>query len=519
MTASDLQPDVDLGPKLPGTELPAGPDRRTMRRLARVQAAQLDADAAVERRARQAELDREARAAQLATDRAERDARAEEERRRRAARAEESRRSRIVRRQRRAERRDAVRALAGRVRPVAPLLAVNGAAVYGQLGYGYDHLTGAGTPAAARLLIAVLVAVSAESVALYVGWHAHDALLSGASVTAARLRRASYAIAGCMGAVNYAHFAGAGLTPTPAAVVFALFSLLSPWLWGLHTRWAQHVQLIGAGLVDCPGAVFGAERRRAFPLRTIAARRWSIDHNVVDPQEAWVGYNHARAAAKAVRAADRTQRRTGRRFGLPVRSGPDGGPLVTVPAAGRPRRPLLPPDTRPAITGADQRELRSGPRLQADGGPDRGPDRGRSRSGPDRADRTPPPRTDTGPDRDPGPDRADRVDPTEPAVRTARTSGRTLDRAAAAADRNPGPRTGSKAAPAPARTGPVGTGVAAADGGLDGLLLVGRAVAADLARSGHPLTRAALREGLRARGRSISNQRAGELLAVLRGAA
>ena len=70
-----------------------------------------------------------------------------------------------------------------------PLLIVNGAAVYGQLAYAYDDIApDAGTPA--RLALSVLFAAAVESIAVYVGWHAHDALLSGATATAARLRRA-----------------------------------------------------------------------------------------------------------------------------------------------------------------------------------------------------------------------------------------------------------------------------------------------------------------------------------------
>ncbi len=51
------------------------------------------------------------------------------------------------------------------------------------------------------------------------------------------------------------------------------------------------------------------------------------------------------------------------------------------------------------------------------------------------------------------------------------------------------------------------------------LLLVGQAVAADLANDGRPLTRAALIAGLRARGHRIATGRASELLRALKAAA
>lgn len=191
---------------------------------------------------------------------------------------------------RRSERRKRRRVLVARLRPLVPLAVVNSTAMYGQVAAGYEYLTPAGTPAAAKLGVAVLVAAAAEIIALYVGWHAHDALLRSDSRTAGRLRRASYLIAAVIGAVNYSHFAGPHLAPTWAAIVFGLMSTLSPWLWGLHSRRAQHVQLSAEGRADTAGAVFSGERIRAFPIRSWKARRWSIDHGVSDPVTAWEGF-------------------------------------------------------------------------------------------------------------------------------------------------------------------------------------------------------------------------------------
>ncbi len=149
---------------------------------------------------------------------------------------------RAARRTRLAELTAAAVALGQKARPVLPLVVVTGFAVYGQVRYGYAHYPPKGTLELGKWVIALGAAVAVESIALYVAWHAHDALLAGATATAARLRRASYAIALGVAGINYAHFA-ADWMPTPAAVVFGLFSASSPWLWGLHTRRAQHVQL------------------------------------------------------------------------------------------------------------------------------------------------------------------------------------------------------------------------------------------------------------------------------------
>ncbi|WP_037684625.1 hypothetical protein, partial [Streptomyces griseus] len=114
--------------------------------------------------------------------------------------------------------------------------------------------------------------------------------LQAAHTTATRLRRASYAIALVMAGVNYSHFADGPLAPTALAVILGVLSSLSPWLWGLHTRRMQQVQLLRKSLVDETGAVFDPARRRAFPIRSWLARRWSIDNNVREPRAAWDGY-------------------------------------------------------------------------------------------------------------------------------------------------------------------------------------------------------------------------------------
>ena len=174
---------------------------------------------------------------------------------------------------------------------VAPLVVVNALAVYGQLAYAMEHIAPATWPAPARVALSIGFAAAVESVALYVGWHAHDALLLRSHSTARALRRWSFLIAACVAAMNYAHFALSGMKPTAAAVAFGMLSLLSPWMWGLHSRRAARIQLLKERRVDDAGAEFSSTRKRAFPIRTAKAYRWSIDHNVTDPVEAWNGYH------------------------------------------------------------------------------------------------------------------------------------------------------------------------------------------------------------------------------------
>lgn len=220
-----------------------------------------------------------------------------------AARAHRKEQRAADRRKRREERRARNRETARRValpaKDLGPQLIVNAAAVYGQIEWAMSEVAPDTWVLPGQLALGALIAGAAESIAITVGWYAHDAYLAGATATAARLRRGSYLIAGIIGAVNYSHFAGPGLAPTPLAVVLAVFSIMSPILWGLYSRRAKRIHLRAEGAADCLGATFSAERFRAFPIRTIGARRWSIEHNVVDPIEAWDGYNAGRIGRPA----------------------------------------------------------------------------------------------------------------------------------------------------------------------------------------------------------------------------
>ncbi|MEU8406897.1 hypothetical protein AB0C19_11895 [Micromonospora sp. NPDC048842] len=269
----------------------------------------LAARAAAQRESTTAEVERARLVAQL--DREQQEAAATHARRQAAADEQERRRRDAARRVERAEarerRRKARAEFAAKLRPVLPLLLINGGAAYAQAAYAYSEIAPAAWNGPSRVAFAVAFSAALESIAVYVQWHAHDALMLKAHATAASLRRAAWGIAAVVAAINYAHFAN-GIAPTAAAIAFALLSLLSPWLWGLHTRRAQHVQLLAedASLIDDAGVEFSPKRRRMFPIRSLMAARWSIEHNERDPRKAWDGYNAERAARAAARQADRT---------------------------------------------------------------------------------------------------------------------------------------------------------------------------------------------------------------------
>lgn len=270
----------------------------------------LAARAAAQRESAAAEVERARLMAQL--DREQQEAAAEHARRQAIADEQERRRRQAARRVERteaAERRRKSRAeFAAKLRPVLPLLLINGGAAYAQAAYAYEQIAPPAWNGPSRVAFAVAFSAALESIAVYVQWHAHDALILKAHATAASLRRAAWLIAAVVAGINYAHFAD-GITPTPAALSFALLSLLSPWLWGLHTRRAQHVQLLAedAGLIDDAGVEFSPKRRWMFPIRSLRAARWSIEHNERDPRKAWDGYNAERAARKDARQAKATR--------------------------------------------------------------------------------------------------------------------------------------------------------------------------------------------------------------------
>jgi len=189
-----------------------------------------------------------------------------------------------------------------KVMPVLPLITVTVFAGFGQLLAGVDAYAPRDWDLPLRVLTAAGIAIGLEMIAVYVQWHAHDALLLKATATAARLRRVSYLIAGAVALFQYSHFATGGGARTPAAIVFAAFSASSPWLWGLHTRRAQHLQLLREGHADAGGATFAAERYRAFPIRTWKARRFSIDYSIADPREAWERYRSEAAQRRGANA-------------------------------------------------------------------------------------------------------------------------------------------------------------------------------------------------------------------------
>jgi hypothetical protein len=168
----------------------------------------------------------------------------------------------------------AKRAAAGAVLAAVPVALVNSVAFIGQFAYLNANVP---WPVIARVLIAVTV----ESIAIYLAWHAHLAKM--ANDTALRLVLGAYSVALLIATVNYSHFAH-DWHPTPLAVIMGLASLISPFLWGVHTKRASRDKLMDRGLVEEHSVRLGGSRWTLHPLRSARATSWASWHGVNDPK-------------------------------------------------------------------------------------------------------------------------------------------------------------------------------------------------------------------------------------------
>jgi len=197
-----------------------------------------------------------------------------------------------------AKRRDQRRTLRQRVSLAVVLAAanigVNGAAVLGQIlalmyGLGWEWWQ------------AVPLAVVVESVAVNVGYLAHDKMIKGFS--AYGLRLLSYAIGVGVGVFNYSHNSGLAQTGEFAGV-FGAASVLSPVLWQIYSQWRHWESMREQGLLE--------QRPLRFPLlrwvipslraETWAAFKHGVAEDIRSPHVALAEVRAGNAAGNAERA-------------------------------------------------------------------------------------------------------------------------------------------------------------------------------------------------------------------------
>ncbi|MET8985787.1 hypothetical protein ABZW49_10100 [Nonomuraea wenchangensis] len=148
---------------------------------------------------------------------------------------------------------------------------------------------------------AVPLALVVESVAVNVGYIAHDKLINGYS--AGWLRFLSYGIGAAVGWFNYEHNSGfdadgAALATADYAVVFGAASVLSPVLWQIYSQWKHWQQLRDADLLDSRAPKFSRARWILWLGETFYITRRAVRHGVSDRAEAVRRFQPAYEAKK-----------------------------------------------------------------------------------------------------------------------------------------------------------------------------------------------------------------------------
>jgi hypothetical protein len=160
---------------------------------------------------------------------------------------------------------------------IAPLLLVNGVAGWGQTAWALEHVT-------PHLVLAVAVAVTIESIGVYLAFEAHSALMAGDA--ALRLRLGSYLVGLLAGTLNYWHFAPTPVHPTAEAVTFGVLSAVSPWLWAIRSRSLSREQLRAQGLIDPRSVKFTSAQWLWFPVQSLRALRQAVWAGETNPAKA-----------------------------------------------------------------------------------------------------------------------------------------------------------------------------------------------------------------------------------------
>ncbi|GAA4600357.1 hypothetical protein GCM10023194_81450 [Planotetraspora phitsanulokensis] len=416
--------------------------------------------------------------------------RAEVERRTRELAADERERSRARWTERRSQWTDRTRAV-GRLAVMSTTnLGVNIVAVAGQ--FLVFQALGWPTPTA------VMAAAIVESVAVYVSWHAHVALREGDS--AFRLRMTSYLIGAAAAYLNYSH-----VPQTPE--LFAACSLASPWLWSMHSRHLHRKDLREQSLIDPRAPKFSVLRWALHRKETFAAFKWAVGEGVQSPQiavdvirtrrntrMAWQSVEDAQTAVIAAQRAQLELSLTQLAAVSQELHGMDPDAAAAMDGIARFVNRVgagLVPEYRPAVAGVLE---------SADETRTNAPDEARTNV----ADGT---QTD-----------GERKSARRPSsARTKSAGGQSRTRGRAAVTAADGGRTNGRTvrASVSGRTTRTG-GRSAGTDDVSRLLGLGRNIRAEHERNGVNLTRDRLSAALKGRGLTISNDRAGRLLALVR---
>jgi hypothetical protein len=206
-----------------------------------------------------------------------------------------------------------------------PILVTSSMAIMGQYGWGLDHLDqiGSSREDLVRIVVTILFAAGLESLGLFQGYHADRALQRRDS--AFGLYLGAFATSGIVAGINYSHYADPkettsllGLAEIPGAnttaVVFALFSFITPALWRIHSRAKNRDTLKAAGEIDTRAPRLAWSKKLWHPIKTVRTMYWATwEKGVETPADAIALYEAkmaAKRAEKAQRQAAKEAKRT-----------------------------------------------------------------------------------------------------------------------------------------------------------------------------------------------------------------
>lgn len=245
--------------------------------------------------------------------------------------------------------RTAVRDRLNKVVPYAPLILVNIAAISGQIGWALDHLAigDAGSPV--RIIAAVLFGITAETIALFLQYYANRALLNRDS--AGSLYLAAFMVAGLVASINFSHWSNPDDgeffgSPNATAVVFALFSFVSPWLWRIHNRAEFREMLRENGEIDARAVKLSLARKIMYPVRSFQVIRLAAWQGETNPARAVEMYETRRIAKATVKASEKSARDAEKAQGKTTKEVEAPAPVETSTAAPEAHSPV-----KPALNG------------------------------------------------------------------------------------------------------------------------------------------------------------------------
>lgn len=190
--------------------------------------------------------------------------------------------------------------------PYIPLVLVNIAAVIGQVGWALDHLEIGEPGGLLRWFAAIMFGSTAESIALFLQYYAARALMNRDS--AASLYVGTFLVAGLVAAVNFSHWSNPAENEffgkvNATAVIFALCSFISPWLWRIHNRAEYREKLKAAGEIDTRAVKLSMARKIMYPIRSFRTIRLAAWYGETNPAKAVEMYENQRIARATVKAA------------------------------------------------------------------------------------------------------------------------------------------------------------------------------------------------------------------------